>query len=112
MAGKERYTKHQIIEALIETKGLVSLAAKKLGCSHNVIYDYKKKYPEVAAVFDEQRTALVDVAELSLFKAIQKGEPWAVALVLKTIGKGRGYVERQEIENSGDMTVTVKYETE
>ena len=108
MAGKERYTVEQIITALRNTKGLVSLAAKQLGCNHQTITNYRAKHPEIAAVFDEQRTALVDVAELSLYNAIQKGEPWAVALLLKTIGKSRGYGERQEVTGANGDALEIK----
>ena len=33
----------------------------------------------------------------------------AIDIFLKTQGKGRGYVERQEVEFDGDMNLTVKF---
>ena len=39
---------------------------------------------------------MVDTAELKLWQCIQNGEAWGITLCLKTIGKDRGYVERQE----------------
>ena len=38
------------------------------------------------------------------------GEPWAVAMVLKTIGKHRGYVERQEVTGADGGSITVKWD--
>jgi hypothetical protein len=36
------------------------------------------------------------------------GEPWAVALTLKTLGKQRGYVERQEVTGADAGPVDVR----
>lgn len=94
-----RYTIAQMVEALTVTKGMVSLAAKRLGCAPDTVYRYIKEYPDVAAAKYAEREAVTDMAELSLYKAIQQGEAWAVCFYLKTQGKGRGYVERQEIDH-------------
>ena len=48
------------------------------------------------------------MAELSLFKAIQTGEAWAVCFYLKTQGKDRGYVERYETQ----LDLTIRREAE
>jgi len=41
---------------------------------------------------------VLDFAEHHLHKLISQGNPAATIFLLKTKGKGRGYVERQEIE--------------
>jgi hypothetical protein len=107
--AKEKYSAKRIIEALNLTNGMIYLAAKKLGCSPVTIYNYAKRYPTVQQAIDDNRGAFVDMAELALAKAVQDGEGWAVCFTLKTIGKGRGYIERHEIEQAGDFNITVKY---
>jgi hypothetical protein len=97
MAGKQRYTPQQIIAALEKTKGLQRLAARELGCDRDTILNYIHRYPSVRAVAYTQRGELLDEAEMQLYKAILRGEPWAVILCLKTLGKDRGYVERREV---------------
>ena len=89
----ERYTAQQMIDALHETKGMVSLAAKRLGCDPHTVYRYIREYPTVAHAQKLEREAMTDVAELALYKAIKDGEGWAVCFYLKTQGKQRGYVE-------------------
>jgi hypothetical protein len=96
MAGKQRYTPQQIIEALERSKGLKNLAAKALGCDVDTVGNYIRRYPKVRAVAETQRGLMVDLAESKLYEAIQTGQPWAITLCLKTLGKDRGYVERQE----------------
>lgn len=97
MAGKEAYTVVQMIDALRQTKGMKGPAAKMLGCSWNTVDNYAKRHATVQKVIDEERESMTDVAELSLYRAVQGGEAWAVCFYLKTQGKKRGYVERQEI---------------
>jgi hypothetical protein len=101
MAGKQEYTSEKIIQALKDTNGLVSLAAKRLSCSPQTIYNRAKQVQSVQAAIDESREELVDYAELALRSAVIGKEPWAVQFVLKTIGKHRGYIERQELTGAG-----------
>ena len=95
--GTQRYTVEQIERAVRESRGLLSPAARKLGCERQTVENYVKRYPRIQIVIDEARDQLVDSAEIKLIEAIEKGgEQWAIALVLKTLGKKRGYVERTE----------------
>lgn len=94
----ERYTAERVIAALVKTKGMITLAARELNCSGETIRNYAKRYPSVATALHEERERMTDVAELALYKAIQDGEGWAISLYLKTQGKGRGYVERHELD--------------
>ena len=93
----EKYTTAQMIEALREKHGNLSAAARYLGCSRNTISRYIDTYPTVKAVYDEERETLIDFAENQLFKQVQDGNITAIIFTLKTIGKSRGYVERQEL---------------
>lgn len=97
----QQYTAADIIVALEQTKGMISLAAKRLGCHPNTVRNYAKRYPSVAQALQEQREGFIDTAELALMNAVKKGEGWAIAFTLRTIGRNRGYVERQEHEHSG-----------
>jgi ParB-like chromosome segregation protein Spo0J len=91
------YSKRSIIEALERTHGMIFLAAKELGCAPVTIYRHAAKDSKVQAIIDSYRGQLVDKAELKLEQAVLNGEPWALNLTLKTLGKSRGYVERQEV---------------
>jgi len=99
--AKQKYTQAQVITALRDTKGMVYLAAKKLGCEAQTIYNYRDRYPAVRAEMEQQDGEVDDAAEMKLYQAIIAGEPWAVQFRLRTKGKGRGYVERVQQEVSG-----------
>ena len=110
---KERVPTKRIIECLRETNGLVSLAAKRVPCSQSTINTRRKRVKAVEDVIRECRGELVDFGELALRRAVVDGEPWAVGLVLKTLGRDRGYVERTENmvtgKDGGPVTMRVVY---
>jgi hypothetical protein len=97
MARTQRFKPEQIIQALIETRGMVTLAAEHLVCDTETIYNYAKRYPSVEAELKKQRERITDIAESKLYEAIDAGESWAIQYYLRTQGRVRGYAERQDI---------------
>lgn len=106
------YTDEQIIEALKKSRGLVYTAAERVGCDADTIYTRAKQSPAIRAAIKHQRGKIIDRAEEKLFAAINAREPWAVALILKTLGKDRGYVERTETRVVSDDDVNRAIEAE
>ena len=102
-----RLSNQQIIDALRDVNGMVYLAARKLGCAPNTIYNRMAKSGNIKDAVENYRGELVDLSEQKLRQAVLSGEPWAVALVLKTLGKKRGYVERQEITGEDGKRIVV-----
>ena len=56
----------QVVAAIGQTKGLVSQAARVLGCDPDTVRSYVTRYPGVQAALTEEREAMTDAAELSL----------------------------------------------
>jgi hypothetical protein len=105
----EKYSTDKIIAALRETNGLVSLAAKRVGCDRKTIHRRAKAVRAVREAIDDSREELVDQAELALRAAVLRQQPWAVALVLRTLGRERGYVPREEQVLRGDPEHPVQH---
>lgn len=95
-----KYTDKQITDALIATKGMVFIAAVRLGCSPDTVRKRVNDKPAVRAILDAERGKMGDTAELKLAQAITNGEPWAISFYLKTQAKDRGYTERIDITHS------------
>ena len=102
MSRKQQYTAEQMIEALHEAHGLASVAARRLGCSDRTVRVYIGRYATVKAAQEEARERLLDLAESRLYEKIDNGDMRAIMFVLKTLGKDRGFVERQEIAKPAD----------
>ena len=107
-----KYSTKSIIEALSSLNGMVYLAARKLGCTPQTIYNRMKSSVAIREACDNARGELIDISEQKLRNAVINGEPWAVAMVLKTLGKSRGYVERQEVTGAEGGAVMVKWDDE
>jgi len=101
MAGKAKFTQQQVIDALREVKGMVYLAADRLGCEAQTIYNYRDRYPAIKAGMEAQDGKIDDIAEMKLYQAIMAGESWAVQFRLRTKAKHRGYIEKSVTEVTG-----------
>jgi hypothetical protein len=102
----QRYRQQQVIDALTETKGLVTFAAQRLGCVPNTVYAYVDRYPKVRAARDAARERQLDVTEAALFRAIGEGELPAITFYLRTVGRHRGYGDRLELDATVDVLQT------
>lgn len=85
-----------MIQALEKSLGIVTSACKVVGISRQTHYNWMEDAEYKAAVMELGDVAL-DFAESKLHKLIDQGNPAATIFYLKTKGKERGYVERQEI---------------
>lgn len=90
------YDPMKMADEIRKAHGMLSIAARSIGCSLATVYRHRDKFEAVRQAIEESRELMTDTAESALFDAIRDGQPWAVQFYLKTIGKNRGYCERQE----------------
>ena len=95
-----RVTDMQIEEAIYRSDGLYSLAAARLGVTATTVARRVLKSARLQEAVRAASDKSLDLAESALMKAVEAGKAWAVCFFLKCKGKGRGYVERQEITGS------------
>ena len=98
-----KVTKEQILKAIQGTGGIIEPMLQKLGISRQAYWKWENKHPELKQARYDEREKQVDISEEQLFKANKNGEKWAVNKILSTLGKDRGYVERQETHHTGVM---------
>jgi hypothetical protein len=112
MTKRQAYTAQQVIDALQEAKGYVSKAANILRCDPKTVYNYADRYPTVRQAWDDIREERHDFVENALAKRINEGSDTAIIFYLKTQCKPRGYIEKTEIEQSGNININVIYESD
>ena len=99
--AKSDITKKAMLQALEQSLGVVTSACKSVGIARETHYRWMREDVEYKdAVADIENVAL-DFAESQLHKQIKGGNPTSTIFYLKTKGKSRGYVERQEIQHDG-----------
>lgn len=106
MTNKQKFTAQQMVETIYESKGILAIAARKLACTRQTVHNYVNRYATVKAALEDARETNVDYVEGKLMQAIDSGNIAAIMFFLKTQGKNRGYIERQEIDHS-DVTIRV-----
>ena len=87
-----------MIQALTKALGVVKMACESVGISRQTHYNWLKEDTAYKTACDNLPEVVLDFAEHHLHKLISQGNPAATIFLLKTKGKKRGYVERQEIE--------------
>jgi len=115
--------KKAMIEALEKSLGIVTTAAKAAEIDRSTHYAWLREDEEYKEAVEAISDMAIDFAESQLNKLMRgavhqvvtnKGEiveikdapnPSSIIFYLKTKGKKRGYVEKQEIEVSGEREI-------
>lgn len=108
--GKARHTKEEYIRALVEARGLVTVAADRLQVTPWAVYKYMDNHPDVKRAQVEAQERLKDFAEAKLYQQISEGNTTATIFFLKTQARNRGYVEK--VETGGTINVVFEYADE
>ena len=107
MANKSEHIKKRLLEALEKTLGVVTTACKMAEIGRTTFYKYYKEDEDFKKQVDDVENIALDFAESQLHKQIRDGSVPATIFYLKTKGKSRNYVERQEIEHQGGIESTL-----
>jgi len=94
---KSDINKKAMIAALEKSLGIVTSACKIVGISRNTFYNYCKDDEVFKAKVDDIENIALDFAESKLHNMIGDENTAAVIFYLKTKGKKRGYIERNEV---------------
>lgn len=77
--------------------GNISIACEASNITRQTYYNWMKKDGDFARECKDIEERNLDFAEMKLINAIREGKTAELLFYLKTKGKSRGYVERQEI---------------
>tara|TARA_R110002167_G_scaffold69576_5_gene196019 strand:+ start:3934 stop:4293 length:360 start_codon:yes stop_codon:yes gene_type:complete len=108
--NKTEHHKKAIIDALEKSLGVVTTACKNVGIGRTTFYEWMKDDQEFEQEVNEIQNIALDFAESQLHKQIGEGSTAATIFYLKTKGKKRGYIERQEITGADGMPNNFKVE--
>jgi predicted DNA-binding transcriptional regulator AlpA len=107
---KSDILKKKLVESLEKSLGVVTTACKQTGVNRSTFYEWYNKDEEFKKEVDSIGDIALDFAESQLHKQIKDGNSTATIFYLKTKGKRRGYVERQEITGADGSPTSFKIE--
>lgn len=96
----KRISNSKIIEVYASKAANLSATAKALNVDRNTLYKRRKKSTELDSQMTEIEESLLDFTESKLIQQIDASNLTAIIFYLKTKGRKRGYVEKQESEVS------------
>jgi len=105
--------KQAMLKALESSLGVVTPACKNVDISRETHYRWLKEDAEYKAAVESMTDIALDFAETQLHKQVQQGVPASTIFYLKTKGKSRGYIEKQEVDHhldakgNGNVVITI-----
>ena len=95
-----------MINALEKTLGVVTSACKIVGIARSTHYNWYDNDRDYRDAVDDISNIALDFAESKLHEMIKDKDTTATIFYLKTKGKKRGYIERNEIDHNGQIGIT------
>ena len=98
--NKTEHKKRAMIEALEKSLGVVTSACKSVGIGRTIHYEWMKSDEDYKKAVEGIADVAIDFAESQLHRQIKDGNTAATIFYLKTKGKNRGYIEKQEHDHT------------
>ena len=92
--------KKDLLISLKKNNGNISEACESANIGRQTYYDWIEKDNGFKQDCENVQEALIDLAECKLIENIECNENTAIIFYLKTKGKKRGYIEKQEIDTN------------
>ena len=102
-------TKSNLIDCMIKNLGNVTEVCKQMNIARQTFYNYYNNDIEFKEQIDDIKNIALDFVESKLIGKIKEGDTIAILFYLKTQGKKRGYVERQETEITIQQPVVIDW---
>lgn len=100
--------KKALLESLTKSRGIVSIACKKAGCTRETYYKYYNNDKCFKESADEMIEIQLDFVESKLLDNISKNDTASIIFYLKTKGKKRGYSENERKNTNTQPIIVIK----
>lgn len=105
---RTKYAKKKMLGILEKSLGIVTTACRAAGLSRTQFYEWVRSDPDFKKDVDEMEEIALDFAESKLHGLIDGNDTAATIFFLKCRAKKRGYVERTEIDNTGEVNINIR----
>ena len=89
--------KKGLLQSLTKSKGMISTACKLSNISRSQFYNYFNADADFREQVREIKEIAIDAVEAKLLDKVDEGDTTAIIFYLKTIGRKRGYSEKQTL---------------
>lgn len=100
--------KKAFLEAYQSTYGNITKSCKAVDISRQTFYNWKEDEDFLSKLNEiEPEEEFLDLVEDKLIDKVKSGDITALIFIAKTKGKKRGYIERSELDMSGQVGVNI-----
>jgi len=92
--------KRLFLEALEKNYGVISPSLKNSGLKRSTYWSWMQKDEDFIKEVNNIKEMSLDFVETQIYKNIEKGKEASLIFYLKTKGRERGWVEKQEIDQN------------
>lgn len=111
-AADRKAAMDEFLIAYEKSLGVLKPACEMTGIPRQTVWDWRRRFPEFDKACKDCEEVAVDFVESRLYKQIQDGSEACTIFYLKTKGKRRGYIEKQELDVNADVKgVTINVST-
>ena len=96
--NKIQQNKKALIKALEKSMGIVTNACKIVGIDRTTFYRYYNEDENFKEAVDNMQDYVLDFAESKLLENIKDKKETSIIFYLKTKGRKRGYIEKQDVD--------------
>lgn len=98
-----RITKAELLEAVNNSGGIMSIIAQKLNCSWETAKKNCNKYKAVQEAIASEKEKTKDKAETVIIKSIQEMDVQTAKWYLTLMARDRGYVNNVDVTSGGEV---------
>ena len=98
-------SQERLLIELFNSRAIVTEACKKARVDRSTHYAWMKDNEEYAQAYRDIEETAIDFVEGMMFERIEEGSDGLIKFYLATKGKKRGYIEKQQIEVSGELDI-------
>jgi hypothetical protein len=97
-SNKIQQNKKALLKALEKSMGIVSKACQIVNLDRSTFYKYYNEDEQFAEDVDNMQDYVLDFAESKLLENIKDKKETSIIFYLKTKGRKRGYIEKQDVD--------------
>ena len=96
-------------KAIQDKRGNLAAIGRQFGVTRQAVAKRVHGSAKLQKAWDEARETMLDNAETELYEQVVGGNTTALIFFLKTQGKSRGYIERQEFTGKDGGAVQIQF---
>ena len=96
-------------KAIQDKRGNLAAIGRQFGVTRQAVAKRVHGSAKLQKAWNEARETMLDNAETELYEQVLGGNIAALIFFLKTQGKSRGYVERQELTGADNGPLVIEY---